>query len=251
MIDFFNEYFDYVGETESPMLYHRWSAISMLGALLSRSVWFPFGHSKIYPNQYVMLMGSPGARKSGAINIARRLLRDTGYRRFAPDRLSKERFLMEMKPAFAEDLDADLTTLVFDAPSEIYVVAEEFTDFVGHGGIEFMTMLTKLWDNMDNYEHPKIHGKSVIVDKPTVNIIGGNTVQGLALALPPEALGNGFMSRLIFVHSEPTGHKITFPQEPSSSCHNNLIAHMEEIKGTISGQITKTDGATKIGRAHV
>ncbi len=236
-MDFFKTYFDYVGASEAPMLYHRWSAVSMLGALLSRNVWLPFGHSKIYPNQYIMLMGSPGARKSSAIGIARKLLRDLGYNRFAPDRLSKERFLMEMRPKHDEELDTDLKELVFDAPSELYVVAEEFTDFVGHGGIEFMTMLTKLWDNMDRYEHPKIHGKSVVVEKPTVNIIGGNTVQGLALALPPEALGNGFMSRLIFVHAEPTGKKITFPEPVSQEIHSLLLTHLEEIKGTIAGEV--------------
>lgn len=237
-MDFFQSYFDYVGETEAPLLYHRWSILSSLGALLGRSIWLPFGHSRIYPNQYIMLMGSPGARKSSAIGIAKKLIQDTGYRRFAPDRLSKERFLMEMKPHHEEDLDADLQDLVFDAPSELYVVAEEFTDFVGHGGMEFMTMLTKLWDNMDRYEHPKIHGKSVVVEKPTVNIIGGNTVQGLALALPPEALGNGFMSRVIFVHSEATGKKITFPKPISFELRDSLVAHLEQIKGTVAGELS-------------
>ena len=245
-MNFFDAYFEYVGDTEAPILYHRWSAISMLGALLSRSVWFPFGHSKIYPNQYIMLMGSPGARKSSAIGISRKLLRDVGYNRFAPDRLSKERFLMEMRPVRDEELDSDLVDLVFDAPSELYVVAEEFTDFVGHGGIEFMTMLTKLWDNMDRYEHPKIHGKSVVVEKPTVNILGGNTVQGLALALPPEALGNGFMSRLIFVHAEPTGKKITFPSPISQSLAQNLIDRLEEIKGTVAGEVSYTPEARNL-----
>lgn len=245
-IDFFEEYFDYIGPTEAPLLYHRWSIISSLGALLSRQVWLPFGHSEIYPNQYIMLMGSPGARKSSAIGIARKLLRDTGFNRFAPDRLSKERFLMEMRPKHDEELDADLKDLVFDAPSELYVVAEEFTDFVGHGGVEFMTMLTKLWDNMDRYEHPKIHGKSVVVEKPTVNLIGGNTVQGLALALPPESLGNGFMSRVIFVHSEATGKKITFPKPVSQSQKNKLLSHLEEIKGSIAGEFTYEEEAYRL-----
>lgn len=250
-MNFFTNYFEYVGESEAPTIYHRWCAVSMLGALLCRNVWFPFGHGRIYPNQYIMLMGSPGTRKGTAINISTKLLRGMGFNRFAPDRLSKERFLMEMKPKFDEELDSDLEALVFDAPSEIYVVAEEFTDFVGQGGMEFMTMLTKLWDNMDKYEHPKIHGKSVIVDKPTVNIIGGNTAQGLSLAIPPEALGNGFMSRIIFVQSEPTGKKITFPKSVSPELFQNLIDKMEEIKGTIAGEMSYTeDAATLLDRMY-
>lgn len=237
-MNFLDQYFEYVGQSEAPNIYHRWSMISAIGALLSRSVWLPFGHSKIYPNQYIMLMGSAGARKGTAINISRRLLKAAGFTRFAPDRLSKERFLMELKPELDVELEEDLLALVCDAPSELYVVAEEFTDFVGQGGMEFMTMLTKLWDNHDSYEHPKIHGKSVVVEKPTVNIIGGNTVQGLALAIPPEALGNGFMSRVIFVHSEPTGRKITFPRIPSADLYNTLVGRIKEIKETMVGEMS-------------
>jgi hypothetical protein len=193
-----------------------------------------------------MLMGSPGTRKGTAINISTKLLKGTGYKRFAPDRLSKERFLMEMKPDFEEELDIDLEVLEFDQPSEIYVVAEEFTDFVGQGGMEFMTMLTKLWDNMNEYTHPKIHGKSVIVDKPTVNIIGGNTAQGLSLAIPPEALGNGFMSRVIFVHSEPTGKKITFPKPVSQELFQKIIDHLHEIKAVVKGEFSYSESAATL-----
>lgn len=237
-MDFFKQYFDYVGETEAPALYHRWCAVSLVGAMLGRQVHIPFGHGKIYPNQYIMLMGSPGARKSSAINIGKKLLASTGYKRFAPDRTSKERFLMDIRQHTDEDFETDLELLAFDAPSELYVVAEEFTDFVGQGGMEFMTMLTKLWDNMEKYEHPKIHGKSIVVEKPTVNILGGNTVQGLALALPPEALGNGFMSRLIFVHAEPTGKKITFPKPVCQDTMTALTSHLLSIKEEIKGAIT-------------
>jgi hypothetical protein len=247
-MDFFSKYLRYVGDSEAPTLSHRWSAISMLSALIGRNLFIPFGHSEIYPNQYIMLMGSPGARKSSAIGIARRLLRDTGFKRFAPDRLSKERFLMEMKPHSADLLgeeDADLSFISFDEPSELYVVAEEFTDFVGQGGAEFMTMLTKLWDNMDRYEHPKIHGKSVVVEKPTVNLLGGNTIQGLSLALPPEALGNGFMSRVIFVYTEETGKKITFPIPPSPAFKQELVDQLKQIK-LLCGSVDIEDDARPV-----
>ena len=245
-MNFFNKYFNFVGATEAPMIYHRWCAVSMLGALLSRDVYLPFGHSKIYPNIYLMLMGSPGTRKGTAIGISTNLLKDTGYKRFAPDRLSKERFLMEIKPPFEEELDDDLENLVMEAPAELYAVAEEFTDFVGQGGMEFMTMLTKLWNNVDRYEHPKIHGKSIVVEKPTINILGGNTAQGLSLAIPPEAIGNGFMSRMLFVHAEPTGVQITFPDSVNKDLKEELLADLKEIKENMQGEMTYTAEAKKV-----
>lgn len=245
-MSFFEKYLEYVGESEAPTTYHRWAAVSLVGAMLGRQVHLSFGHGVIYPNQYIMLMGSPGTRKSSAISIARKLLSKTGYTRFAPDRVSKERFLMDMRSITDEDLDRDLHELVMDAPSELFVVAEEFTDFVGQGGMEFMTMLTKLWDNLDEYTHPKIHGKSIVVEKPTVNIIGGNTVQGLALAIPPEALGNGFMSRMIMVYAEPTGKKITFPKPVSESLRESLVEHLKKIRYEMKGEISYHPKALKV-----
>ena len=222
------------------MSYHRWTAISMVGTLLGRQAFLPFGHGQIFPNQYLMLMGSPGTRKGTAMNIGKKLLAGAGYSRFCPDRLSKERFLMEIKPYDSEEFspDADLEALVLDKPSEIYAFAEEFTDLVGQGGMEFMTMLTKLWDNMSRYEHPKIHGKSIVIEKPTVNIFGGNTVQGLALAIPPEALGNGFLSRVIFIYAEPTGHKITFPHPVDEDLRRDLVEHLRDIKDNFKGELS-------------
>lgn len=244
-MDYFQRYLDFVGNTESPIVYHRWTSISIIGALLSRTVYLPFGHSHIYPNQYLMLMGAPGTRKSTAIGIGKRILKEVGYHRFAPDRMSKERFLMEMMPPELDDLDDDLEMLVMDKPSEIFVVAEEFGDFLGQGNMEFATMLTKLWDNMESYEHPKIHGKSVTVFKPTVNILSGNTIQGLALTIPPEGIGNGFMSRLIFIYAEETGIKITFPVPPDDSILAELVEHLIKIK-ELKGIVTISNEAKVI-----
>lgn len=248
-MDFFKTYFEYVGPTEAPMSYHRWTAISILGALLGRQAYIPFGHGTIYPNQYIMLMGSPGTRKGTAMNIGAKLLKSTGYTRFCPDRLSKERFLMEMKPYDNADQYGnleDLENLVIDAPSEIYAFAEEFTDLVGQGGMEFMTMLTKLWDNMSKYEHPKIHGRSIVIEKPTVNIFGGNTVQGFALAVPPEALGNGFMSRMLFVYSEPTGIKVTFPDPINTKLKTQLVDFLSDIRDNFRGELSYSDEAKQV-----
>lgn len=243
--DYYRSYFRYAGAgvSEPPNVFHRWGCTSIIGTLLGRQFWLPFGHSQIYPNQYINFMGAPGSRKSTAINIAQKLLKGTGYSRFAADRMSKERFLIEMQQ-YDDALEAeDLEVLTLSEPSEIYVVAEEFTDFVGHNNMEFLTMLTKLWDNMEEYKHPKIQGKSVEVYKPTVNMLAGNTAQGFALAFPPEALGNGFLSRVIFVHGETTGRKVTFPAKPDELLKEWLVCHLKEIKEKVKGEAELTAGA--------
>jgi hypothetical protein len=237
--DYFELYFEYagVGIGEAPTIFHRWTSVAIIGALLGRQFHFPFGHSEIYPNQYIMFMGSPGSRKSTAINTGVKLLKAAGYNRFAADRTSKERFLIDMKQVDEGALDEEnLDILTLDEPAEIFVVAEEFTDFVGNNNMDFITCLTKLWDNPSEYKHPKIHGKSVLVHQPTVNIISGNTAQGFSLAFPPEAIGNGFLSRLIFVHGETTGRKVTFPPQPDALVKATLAERLKSIKKHVRGE---------------
>jgi hypothetical protein len=93
--DFFTSYMEYVGHSESTTIYHRWAMLSGIGALLGRNVWIPFGHMTIYPNQYILLMGTAGARKASPLNIIKTLLQEAGYKRFAPAKTSK-RLLIEM-----------------------------------------------------------------------------------------------------------------------------------------------------------
>jgi len=61
--DYYQAYLRYAGAgvSEPPIIFHRWGCTSIIGALLGRQFSFPFGHSQIYPNQYITFMGPPGA----------------------------------------------------------------------------------------------------------------------------------------------------------------------------------------------
>ena len=248
---FFQMYFDYVGRTEAPLSFHRWSAISVVGALLGRNFHFPFGHVDLYPTQYIMLIGGAGSRKSSAIGIAEKLARAAGYTKFADDRLSKEMFLKSMAyqaaPVVEDDDDLeDLLDLTTDEPSERYIVADEFLDFMGMNNLEFMTMLTKLWDSKAEYRHPKLHGDDVVVEKPTVNMLTGSTLTNLTLAFPPEVVGHGFLTRMILVQADPTGEKITWPEKPDPVAKQTMVDHLNEMKKVARGKATVSKDAERL-----
>lgn len=248
---FFQMYFEYVGQTEAPLSFHRWSAISVVGALLGRNFKFPFGHIDLYPTQFIMLIGGAGSRKSSAISIAEKLAQAAGYTNFADDRLSKEMFLKSMAkqevPIIEDDDDLeDLLDLTLDEPSEKYIVADEFLDFMGMNNLEFMTMLTKLWDSKDSYRHPKLHGDDVVVTKPTVNMLTGSTLTNLTLAFPPEVVGHGFLTRIILVQADPTGVKITWPKKPDSDAKYKLVEHVKKMREVVRGQATVSEEALEL-----
>ncbi|MCF6237396.1 MAG: DUF3987 domain-containing protein, partial [Candidatus Marinimicrobia bacterium] len=88
--DFFALYLDYTHKSETPLIFHRWSAIACLAAWLERDIHFNFGHFKLYPNIYIMLMGVPGTKKSSAIKIGAKLIKKAGYKTFAPRKVRQE-----------------------------------------------------------------------------------------------------------------------------------------------------------------
>jgi len=232
---FFDLYFSYVGETECPRIFHRWTAISCIAALVGRDIYIPFGHSEIYPSIYVMLMGAPGTRKSTAIKIGQKLVATVGYDHFSADRTSKEALWLDMQSEQEKNMefylgDKDLEELELNIPTELYIVADEFNDFMGVRNEEFQTALTKMWDSPSEYKTRAKNSANTNIFKPTVNVLGGNTPGGLSKGFGVEAINGGFFSRIIFIHAEPTGTKIPFPASPPGNIKLQLLSHIRKVR---------------------
>lgn len=266
----FDLYFEYVKDTEPPLIYHRWALITAVGAFMGRQFYFPFGSTKLYPNCYVMLIGNPGTRKSSAIKTAARVLQSAGYDKFAAEKTTKEKFLLDLEGAEDEyagrgsstqsknggpsardvlaTMDLDDESETHDGiPREVFVTADEFNEFVGTGNLDFLSMLGALWDwdsETKTYKHRFKNSKSISIYQPTISILGGNTHAGFQAAFPEAAIGQGFLSRLILVYSEPSGRKITFPQKPSDRIAIELMEAFDKIKKTVHGEATRTQQAS-------
>lgn len=261
-MDFISEYLNYVGETETPMVYHRWCCLSMLGAFVGRDLHLKFGHSTICPNLYIMLIGTPGARKSTAIKIAKKVITLAGYNKISADRTSKEKFLLDLagddmsdlaNVAKLDSLDANLWGDVAEEQKEMYIACDEFNDFIGTGNVEFISMLGSLWDFEGIYENRIKNGRSVAINNPTVSIIGGNTPVNFARAFPADILGQGFFSRLLLIHGESTGKRITFPATPSDAETAEIITALQRVKataGTIGGCEISNSGRKLLDKVY-
>lgn len=240
------------------MVFHRWSIIACVGAALGRQYYLPFGDKNIYPNMYAMLIGDPGTRKSTAIKTAAKLLALSGYDTFAADRTSKEKFLIDLEGKTDEDGKIIEGNMAMEAmfgneaggdPCETFIVSDEFNEFVGAGNIEFLSMLGNLWD-WDSPERPFSQrlktSRSVSIYQPTVSILAGNTHAGFTQAFPPEAIGQGFMSRLLLIHGEATGKKIAFPTRPSDELRSRVVEGIIKMRTTVLGQATMTTQARQM-----
>lgn len=253
--DFISSYLRYTSETECPTFFHRWSAITCLSAWLGRQIYFPFGHTKVHANMYVMLIGKAGTKKSTAVKIGCKLLRSAGYNKFAADKIRQEKFLIDLgkkgEIGSADSLDDMLDMNLFGDtanpdPVECFVAADEVNNFIGVGNMEFMSILGELWDYDDIFEYRLKNSESVDIPYPTISILSGNTFVGFNRLFPPEAIEQGFFSRMLFIYGEPTGVKYTIPKPPDLELQAELVAKLHEIKDKVRGVITITDDAYEV-----
>lgn len=259
-------YLEYRAETEPPTIYHRWSMISGIGALLGRRYYLPFGDGNIYPNLYCMLVGGVGTRKSTAIKGAMRLLKNVGYHNFSARKTSKERFLVDLEgltdgetgeTSFLGDGDRVTDDNLFGGSStlnladikEVLIAADEFNEFSIGDKLDFYSLLGDLWDwddPVDPYTY-KIKGSKrggVSIWQPTVSILGGNTPENFARAFPPEIIGQGFMSRLLVIHGETSGRKYHMPPVPDSDATEALVAGLKQLYTNDYGRTSVPSGSS-------
>ena len=256
MSDFISEYLAYTQNNEAPAMYHRWSIITAMSAYLERDYYVKQGHFNIYPNLYTILIGGPGTKKNTAINIAKKLLRKSQYLTFAPAKTTKEKLFIDMAEqsvingAFVDDiLDANLFGDMSNDSStvhKIFIASGEFETFFGNNILDFLKDLGELWDYDGPFESKVKNGKSVVVQNPTISILGGITPASLADTFPAQMIGQGFFSRCLFIYGEKTRPKITFQPDEDERWTATLSARLKLMKQLSARRITFTPTATKL-----
>lgn len=267
--DFFSAYLEYTKNTEACSMYHRWASISAVGAMLGRKQKLEFGHMNIFPNMYIMLIGDPGARKTTAINIAKKTVSLAGYNTFAPNKVTKEKFLSKLSqgmnssplasPTFQSAADKKRKALeltddfleqnlfgtqservqhITERITECYIANDEFNNFIGIANLEFISLLGEFWDYEGVYTVEYKNSENELIPNPTINILGGNTHTNFATAFPPTVLGQGFFSRLLLIYGERTREKITLPPRPDPGETAEIVEWLKKIREQPQGIIT-------------
>lgn len=253
MGDFFTEYLEYTKDSEVPVFFNRWAAIAGLGSYLGREFHFEHGHFRIYPNIYCMLIGNPGTRKSTAIKVMKNILRLAGYTTIAANKTSKEKFMMDLAEGIGVTEVVNLGDNILDdnlwgsalensLPAECFIMADEFNNFIGTGNLEFISLLTELWDYEGTFSNKIKTGKSIHINNPTISILGGSTPTSFATTFPSEIFGQGFFSRLLLIYGEPNGRRITFPKPPDPAWTGEIVGRLQHLKIHCKGiaPITRT-----------
>lgn len=207
--DWLDKYMRLVQNTEPPIVYHRWVAISTIAAVLQRKCWLEWGDITVYPNLYVVLVGPSGkCRKGTAMKTGQKLLDERGIR-VAPEALTREQLIRELRNSADSTPAPDNRGLVTHC--SLTVLSAELTVFLGYNNYQLMSDLADWYDCADVWRyHTKTSGDDNI-EGVWVNLIGATTPELVQSTLPRDAVGGGLTSRIIFVYAGNKAKKVPAP----------------------------------------
>jgi hypothetical protein len=198
---FLHAYLQYTNWSEAPAAFHFFTGAAVLGATLSRRAWFQKGYYKVFPNHQVILVAPTGkCRKTSALNLGLGLLRELDECNVLADKITPEALASELSSLTVGDKQ-----LLAAKPAEGVIYAPELAVFLGKQKYNegLITLLTALFDNPDKWEiSTKGAGKTELHNV---------CPDWLITAIPQDAFGGGFMSRLLFVVQEDTPRCFPIP----------------------------------------
>jgi hypothetical protein len=272
---YLNDYLAMVEDTESPRIFHIWSAIFAISASLGRRCWLPFGMFNLYPNMFVLLVGAPGTRKTTATNQSKRILKATTGVRFAPEDTGFQRqgLILALQGPEAQDAEflngtelaidnnglMSLTDLmsVTNEPDEetvqafvdqadkhhVAIVASEFSRVIGQNNLAMMDFLGSRYDGEDyEYQTKQTHIK---LKNTLMNMLACTTPVSIANSMPPQAGGQGFLSRIILVYGARKYKQVPWPMAPEVDLVGRVKDVIDNIYREMSGSFSLTEDARR------
>lgn len=182
-----------------------------------------WGHSEIYANLYIVLIGPSGVRKGEPIVIARSLLQDIGTE-LVSESITKEALIRRMKNAIKNFDAPDSGSLNLRFQCAVSVIAEELAVFLGDSDTRFLADLTNWYDSRDKWVYETKHGGIDEVIGVCLNVLASMAPDWIPTTIPMGAIGGGFTSRIIFIVEHKKAKVITNP---------NLIGVDEELRDSL------------------
>ena len=246
--DWLEAYLTYTDNSESPLSYHTWCGLSVIAGALQRRIYLKWGLGQvIYPNLYVVLIGPSGrTRKGVALGIAKDFLKQIKTISIAPESSSgRQAMILAMKRSFINFQDPTDGKVKFHCA--ITAFSEELSVFLGQGDIAYLSNLTDWYDSKDDWEYETVGRVKDTLQGLCLNLMGGTAPDWIQSMIPPEAVGGGFTSRVIFVVEERKRKIVPehFVTEAEKELQGKLVRDLERIS-KLAGAVEFTDEGKKL-----
>lgn len=221
---FLESYLRYTDYLETPKDFNRWTAISLLATALGRKVWVRKGDMKLYPNLYVVLVGPSAIGKGIALGAGRELLTVAlqGAISVCAQKITTEALI-------------NFLLKVYENPKikrcETFICVPEFATFIGKckNDPTLLHTLTHYYDSLERDEYTTLARGVETLHEICINMLAGSTPEWIKNSLPEDAIGGGFLSRLILVNRfdgirrKPFHTMLPEELECKDNCREDLI----------------------------
>lgn len=232
--DWLSTYLQFVENTEPPLQFHNWTAVSIIAGTLQRRTRIEW-QSTIYPNCFVFLVGSSGAtRKGTALANAQWFLDRAKIRLVASNSITKERLVQVIKENMSSFSDPPAGRRFQCATTHII---PELSTFLGMKNIELLSWLTDWYDSLPSWKYStKNMGTDEVVNM-SYNMLAATAPDWMDSMLPMEAMGGGFTSRCIFVYETAKEKIVANPRmtEEEKKLREDLLSDLLQIR-RLSGE---------------
>lgn len=193
-------FLDYTEGLALPRIIRLWSGITAFAGLLERRVWTTTIRGPLYPNLFVLIVTPPGIGKSLIVDPVTRIWRKTGDLHVAPDNMSKAAFLDVLQASTRRHI---LPNEILEYHS-LQIAASEFGVLCPANDLEYLSVLTSVYDCRDNYRDFKRsrEGNQIDISNPHINLLAATQPDYLSQFLNEAAWGQGFMARIILVYTD-------------------------------------------------
>jgi hypothetical protein len=228
---FIGRYVAYAKElTDAPLVFHYFTALSILGAAVNRATCIPWGQNNIYPNLWVILLAaSTNYRKTTSLRIGEEILRAHDKPLVFPNEFTPESLLRQLSRTPCGLLSLDEFGLFLTSTKKEYMrgIAE---------------ILTTLYDCPPEYNKEIMSG-SVSIERPFISILATSTIDWLTANVNEKDIRGGFLGRFMLVPSWLKYGWLAIPPEKDAALAGELAETIAGMKETVEPKTTLSEDA--------
>lgn len=179
----------------------------MVGTAVRRQVAMRGRGNNICPNLFIQLVGGPGTGKSQAINAVRSVFVPATQRSLIPASVTRAGMEDYMKGNLQQTKTPDGAILL---SNECIGLSEEMQGILPDQDLGHLTLYNLLYDLPSIHKAvTRTHGE-IRLEAPYCSILTGAQPAFLAVSMPEQAWGMGFMSRSIMIFDQPRERQSIF-----------------------------------------
>lgn len=204
---------------------------------MQRKLYMFWGHSVIYPNNYIVLVGPSGQTRKGEPIQTAKSFAESLQIPLLPEDTSMESLIRKIRNSSTNYTNQDTGELMVQA--SIAGFLEELSVLIGERNTRFLAYLTNWYDSRDTWTRETKHQGDDDISGMCFNLVAATAPDWIPYMFTKEAIGGGFTSRCLFVVEQRKSKIISNPNKYplNQQLREDLIHDLEHIHA-LSGEIS-------------